>query len=95
MVKKSDIQTLLEDGPEQAAQLPERREMDRAPLVRPAGHARRRDDGQFEVVWSGIGPLPGAGAPPVSDRRSRAFASPSANADSIDPRPSFSPNAAP
>ena len=60
MVTKSDIQALLEDGPEQAAQLAERLETAPPPL-RPAGHARRRDDEEFEVVWSGIGPLPGAG----------------------------------
>jgi hypothetical protein len=124
MVTKSDIQALLEDGPEPAAHLAEWLEMDRAslnivlnelqipacercgrrflqgsggaspycspdcsltatspahagvnsmpgaaspletatPQLRPAGHARRRDDSQFEVIWSGIGPLPGAGA---------------------------------
>jgi len=60
MVTKSDIQALLEDGPEQAAQLAERVETAPPPL-RPAGHARLRDDAEFEVVWSGIGPLPGAG----------------------------------
>jgi hypothetical protein len=60
MVTKSDIQALLEDGPEQAAQLAERLET-APPALRPAGHARRRDDAEFEVVWSGIGPLPGAG----------------------------------
>jgi len=123
MVTKSDIQALLEDGPEQAAQLAEWLEMDRASLnillnelqipvcehcgrrflqghrgtacycsadgslsttsparnsmnsmprtasahetpaqsLPPGGHARRRQDAQFEVVWSGVGPLPGAG----------------------------------
>jgi hypothetical protein len=59
MVTKSDIQALLEDGPEQAAQLAER--LETPPPLRPAGHARQRDDAEFEVVWSGIGPLPGAG----------------------------------
>jgi hypothetical protein len=57
MVMKSDIQSLREDGPEPATPM--------FPTVtlsiRPVGHARRRDDAQFDVVWSGIGPLPGAG----------------------------------
>jgi hypothetical protein len=57
MVTKSDIHAPLEDD----------RERDAPPLetvarsLRPVGHGRRRDDAQFEVVWSGIGPLPGAG----------------------------------
>jgi hypothetical protein len=57
MVTKSDIQSLLEKGPASAAPLLETV----ARSLRPAGHARRRDDAQFDVVWSGIGPLPGAG----------------------------------
>jgi len=57
MVTKSDIQTLAADGPGETA--PPFETMVRS--LRPAGHARRNDDAQFEVVWSGIGPLPGAG----------------------------------
>ena len=59
MVMKSDIHTLLENGPEPAAQLAS---LETAPPpLRPAGHARLRDDANLEVVWSGVGQLPGAG----------------------------------
>jgi hypothetical protein len=57
MVTEFDIQPRIEDGPQRKG----------SPIetvvrsLRPAGHARRRDDAQFEVVWSGVGPLPGAG----------------------------------
>jgi hypothetical protein len=57
MVKESDIQTRFTDGLERKA--PPIEGAVRA--LRPAGHARRRDDERFEVVWGGIGPLPGAG----------------------------------
>lgn len=57
MVMKSDIQSLREGGPEPASPPIQTVTLS----IRPVGHARRRDDARFDVVWSGIGPLPGAG----------------------------------
>jgi len=59
MVTKADIQILLANGPDGAPASTAFESVTRA--LRPAGHARRRDDEQFDVVWSGTGPLPGAG----------------------------------
>ena len=57
MVTKPDIQTLVDDGLDGTAMTVGAA----VPQLRPAGHARQRDDTQFDVVWKGIGPLPGAG----------------------------------
>ena len=57
MLTKSDFQAPPEDDAEHKPPPIE----PAARSLRPAGHGRRRDDAQFEVVWSGIGPLPGAG----------------------------------
>jgi hypothetical protein len=67
MVTKPDVLALLEDGPEQASPLAESAEIriggQRAEV--PGGHYRRSGrDGrevEFEVIWNGVGPLPGAG----------------------------------
>jgi hypothetical protein len=63
MVTKSDIRLLLEDGPEQASN--SRKARNRRSPPPPAGHARRRDDAQFDGM-GGIGPLPAWAARPDS-----------------------------
>jgi hypothetical protein len=67
MVTKPDALALLEDGPEQASQLAESGEthIGGRPADVPGEPCRRsRRDGrevEFEVIWNGIGPLPGGG----------------------------------
>ena len=46
---------------ERAAEVMGPRRLEAIAVNRPKSSAPRRDDPEFEIVWSGIGPLPGAG----------------------------------
>ena len=59
MATTFEIRVLLEDGPEPEFAGPQQPEA--IPAKRPKSSASRRDEPEFEVVWNGVGPLPGAG----------------------------------